>query len=160
MLDQEPLRFQYANGAYLQVCRLIYREHPHILHEVYEAKKKVYKEMRARLKEQPTTEGNKTTDVTDFPVNEDITNDHVEAELEALRKAKEEVIKAMSRKIDGDGSSTTSNNDDANGTTTNGTIEDVMDDMNAMDAESTTTTPTSTANGTTEVNGTTTNNAL
>lgn len=115
-LDSSKERFDYANGALLQASRLLYRDHALLICKVYGAKKEIYKEMRSRLNEPSSPmsvdEPPKTAmeQVLDFTVGNTITEDHVQAEMQVLTKAKNIIIDATSIKIEDD------TNNSANGT--------------------------------------------
>lgn len=94
----------------------MYRDHALLICKLYSAKKDIYKEMRSRLNEPSSPmsidEPPKTSaeQVLDFTVGNIITEDHVQAEMQVLAKAKNIIIDATSIKIDDD------TNNSANGT--------------------------------------------
>ncbi|RCH81885.1 UDP-glucose-4-epimerase [Rhizopus azygosporus] len=98
-LDSAKERFNYANGALLQASRLIYDSHPYLIRSVYSAKKDVYKEMYDKITDTNLDEGQTndeskpvtttTASTAHFIIGEDLTEDHVQAEIEVLTRAKQ-----------------------------------------------------------------------
>lgn len=121
-LDTSQIRFDMANGALLQSTRLLYKNHPPLVRQVYASKKEVYRDMRERAKQdedEPTSptsteEQSKSSQpaLLDFKVNDTITEDHVQAEIETLKRSQKLIIDETSMAIDDD-----SNTTNANGTT-------------------------------------------
>ncbi|KAI9247064.1 THO complex subunit 1 transcription elongation factor-domain-containing protein [Sporodiniella umbellata] len=96
-LDPPKERFNYANGVLLQASRLLYDSHPHLICKVYRAKKDIYKEMYEKNMD-ASTEDSSTADDTkpaalsapaSFTIGENLTEDHVQAEIEVLVKIKQ-----------------------------------------------------------------------
>ncbi|CAO3680245.1 unnamed protein product [Rhizopus microsporus] len=98
-LDSTKERFDYANGALLHASRLIYDSHPYLIRSVYSAKKDVYKEMYDKITDTNLDEGQTndeskpvtttTASTAHFIIGEDLTEDHVQAEIEVLTRAKQ-----------------------------------------------------------------------
>lgn len=109
-LDPSKTRFDFASGALLQSTRLLYKTYPSLVRQVYTVKKEVYKEMRERAKEdeEPTTPASgdepkpAPTSVLDFKVGEAITEDHVQAESDTLKRTRKLIIDETSIAIDDD----------------------------------------------------------
>ncbi|KAI9273898.1 THO complex subunit 1 transcription elongation factor-domain-containing protein [Helicostylum pulchrum] len=107
-LDPSKERFDYANGALLQASRLMYRDHASLIYKVYGAKKEIYKEMRSRLNEPSSPMSvdeppkSAAEQVIEFTIGDTISEDHVQAEIQVLTKAKNIIIDATSIKIDDD----------------------------------------------------------
>lgn len=101
-----------ANGALLQSTRLLYKIHPPLVRQVYASKKEVYRDMRERAKqdEDEPTSPTSTEDqpkasqpaLLDFKINDTITEDHVQAEIETLKKSQKLIIDETSTTIDDD----------------------------------------------------------
>jgi hypothetical protein len=100
-MDPPQQRFDYANGALLQASRLIYQKYPSLIRQVYMGKKESYKDMHDKLnddkEDEEMTDGIETPD---FIVGEAITEDHVQAEIEVLTKAKEILVEELKKEDD------------------------------------------------------------
>jgi hypothetical protein len=103
-MDPPQQRFDYANGALLQASRLIYQKYPSLIRQVYMGKKESYKDMHDKLNDDKEDEemidDSKTTSDPDFIVGEIITEDHVQAEIEVLTKAKEILVEEIKKEED------------------------------------------------------------
>ncbi|KAI8989436.1 THO complex subunit 1 transcription elongation factor-domain-containing protein [Pilobolus umbonatus] len=79
-LDSPQDRFNYANGALLQASRIIYRNQPYLIRQVYSAKRDVYKSMQEdKMKvDEPgeDTTDNKVSDANEFVVGKKVTEEH------------------------------------------------------------------------------------
>lgn len=102
-LDPPQDRFNYANGALLQASRIVYEDHPTLIRSFYAAKKDSYKQMNEKLYE--TNENGEEDDdsankpvIPDFIVGDKITEDHVQAEIGTLTKAREILIEETTNK--------------------------------------------------------------
>lgn len=91
----------------------MYRDHASLIYKVYSAKKEVYKDMRARLNEpsspmsvdepaKPSSE-----QILEFTVGDTMTEDHVQAEIQVLARAKNIIVDATTIKIDDENNTTT-----------------------------------------------------
>jgi hypothetical protein len=103
-MDPPQQRFDYANGALLQASRFIYQKYPSLIRQVYMGKKESYKDMHDKLNDDKEDEemidDSKTTSDPDFIVGEIITEDHVQAEIEVLTKAKEILVEEIKKEED------------------------------------------------------------
>lgn len=102
-LDPPQDRFNYANGVLLQASRIVYESHPSLIRLVYAAKKDSYKEMHERLNEakeagEEEDESTNKPSMPDFVVGEKITEDHVQAEIATLKKAREILTEEITNK--------------------------------------------------------------
>lgn len=104
-LDPPQDRFNYANGALLQTSRIVYESHPSLIRLFYAAKKDSYKEMNERLNETNENGGEQDDDdsatkpaIPDFIVGDKITEDHVQAEIGTLTKARDILIEETTNK--------------------------------------------------------------
>lgn len=74
-----------------------------MIRKVYAAKKEIYKEMHDKQNEADNTneeEGKAPVVQYDFVVGEEITEDHVQAEIDVLRKAKSILIEETKQDSD------------------------------------------------------------
>ena len=103
-LDPPKERFDYANGALLQASRLIHDKHPHLIREVYGAKKDVYKKMYEKMTDATMEDANTPDDAkpvtlaNHFVIGENLTEDHIQAEIEVLTKAKQILLEDIESK--------------------------------------------------------------
>ncbi|KAG1146704.1 hypothetical protein G6F37_001089 [Rhizopus arrhizus] len=103
-LDPPKERFNYANGALLQASRLIHDKYPHLIREVYGAKKDVYKKMYEKMTDATMEDANTPDDAkpvtlaNHFVIGENLTEDHVQAEIEVLTKAKQILLEDIESK--------------------------------------------------------------
>jgi hypothetical protein len=162
-MQAPEIRFDYANGAFLQASRLIYHDHPTVLRQAYAAKKEVYRDMRASLNEPDTPNSSneqqksKQPTLLDFATNEQMTNDHVEAEIEALKRAKALIIEETSIKIDDDNANTNNSNtsETAAAAETNGHATETTENMEIDGAAANTNGTVENTNENNQANGTT-----
>lgn len=105
-LEPSKERFTYANGVLLQAARLMYNAHPHLIRKVYGAKKDIYKEMNEKVADTIMEDTNTTEDAkptvsatpSNFAVGQNLTEDHVQAEIEVLSKVKQILLEEMEPK--------------------------------------------------------------
>ncbi|OAD04874.1 hypothetical protein MUCCIDRAFT_79967 [Mucor lusitanicus CBS 277.49] len=102
-LDPPQDRFNFANGVLLQASRIVYEHYPSLIRLFYAAKKECYKEMHEQLNEakeagEEEDEPANKPSMPDFIVGEKITEDHVQAEISTLKKAREILTEEMANK--------------------------------------------------------------